>query len=135
MRRARIESGATGGLQLGDEVLSINGNRVTTPLAAASMLREGEGIIRLSVRRQAAASGSSSGAGPSEAKHGVSGLPRLGLSHAIPQEEERDLGELSARALKGVADWFSSLGDDFSRLMNPKVGARPARSTATSHCA
>ena len=76
---------ATGGLQLGDEVLSINGNRVTTPLAAASMLREGEGIIRLSVRRQAAASGSSSGAGPSEAKHGVSGLPRLGLSHAIPQ--------------------------------------------------
>lgn len=118
---------STNGLQVGDEIVNINGQRITTPLAAASMLRELSGDIRIGVRRPhpkrerqrqaAGAAGSSS--------QGAASMPKLSLGAVTAQQpEERDIGELSARAIKGVADFFSSIGDDISRMLQPRVRRR-----------
>ena len=46
---------ASNGLRVGDEIVSVNGLRVASPLTAAAMLREGNGDITLGIRRARAA--------------------------------------------------------------------------------
>eukprot|EP00320_Phaeocystis_rex_P000688 CAMPEP_0119062278 /NCGR_PEP_ID=MMETSP1178-20130426/5900_1 /TAXON_ID=33656 /ORGANISM="unid sp, Strain CCMP2000" /LENGTH=293 /DNA_ID=CAMNT_0007043547 /DNA_START=44 /DNA_END=921 /DNA_ORIENTATION=+ len=105
---------ATNGLQIGDEIVAINGEAVSSPLTAAAMLREEAGDITLSVRRAHTSHSERSGPRP---------VPPLQLAAAA---EERDLGsgldigELTQRALRGLGDLFSSLGDDLSRLLRPE---------------
>jgi len=122
---------STNGLQIGDEIININGQRVTTPLAAASMLRELSGDMRIGVRRPHPVHPREAAGAAGSSAQAAAGLPKLSLGAVTSQEpEERDLGELSARAIKGVADFFSSIGDDLSRMLQPKVRRR--RRTAPS---
>ena len=116
---------STNGLQIGDEIININGQRVTTPLAAASMLRELSGDMRIGVRRPHPVHPREAAGAAGSSAQAAAGLPKLSLGAVTSQEpEERDLGELSARAIKGVADFFSSIGDDLSRMLQPKVRRR-----------
>ena len=116
---------ASNGLEIGDEIVSINGERVNSPLIAAQMLREGQGDICLGVRR-----GPPPSRAPSE--RGAVLPPKLALA-AAREEQERDLGEdidlgqMTQRALRGIGDWFSSMGHGISQMLQPEARPVPRR--------
>jgi hypothetical protein len=115
---------ASNGLRVGDEIVRVNGQHVSSALGAAAMLRDGCGDLVLSVRRARSDGATDSGQPPRVPGLRMAHLPTAGgggTSHGERDlREELDLGELTQRALRGIGGWFSARGDDLSRLLQPK---------------
>ena len=105
---------ASSGLRVGDEIVCVNGQHASSPLAAAAMLRDGSGDVVLSVRRSDGAAAAASRQPPTVPGLRMAHLPTASrgerdLGGLTDLEEQPDLGELTQRALRGIGGWFSPL--------------------------